>query len=152
MKSDIRQERLLKLKMITAINLISSELKKRKIDFTNYVELFEMNIDNHCFFLQIEGGEEIQCWINISNENNDNHFDLCENGILIEKFINDLNNIIDKVHIFYIFKEKIEIQIFKFRELIEKSIDNSGLSDVVEVNDYFLDEFVFEKILMFYNN
>ena len=152
MKSDIRQERLLKLKMITAINLISSELKKRKIDFTNHVELFKMNIDNHSFFLQIEGGEEIQCWINISNENNDNHFDLCENGILIENFINDLNNIIDKVHIFYIFKEKIEIQIFKFRELIEKSIDNSGLSDVVEVNDYFLDEFVFEKMVMFYNN
>ena len=148
----LKDERRLKLAMITAINLISSELKKRKIDFTNHVELFKMNIDNHSFFLQIEGGEEIQCWINISNENNDNHFDLCENGILIENFINDLNNIIDKVHIFYIFKEKIEIQIFKFRELIEKSIDNSGLSDVVEVNDYFLDEFVFEKMVMFYNN
>jgi len=143
---EIKENRLLKLKMITAINLIRSELKLRNLDFTNNVGLFEITIKGNSFFAEIDGGEEIQCWIRISK---DNYFDLCENGINISDFIKNLTIIISNFEKFYKLKENIDNELYKLRYNFEKCVGESGINNVV-VNDDFFDDMIFENLITCY--
>lgn len=140
MERNIKQERALKLKMITAIDLISDELKSRNLTFISNSGVFEIVIKRHSFLFQTSDGETIDsCWTCLSE---DRCFEFCEWGLSIEEFLLQLNDIIDDFNKLYKLKEKVEKQVCKIRQTIE----NSGVTNL-EFNGWSFDEMIFENLI-----
>ena len=137
---NIKEDRLLKLKMISAITLISDELKLRNLNFTLDMGVFEVSLKKYDFLFQVDDGETItNCWTKLSY---DRCFELCEFNISIEDFISDLDNIINDVNKLYKLKDKVEKQV----ENLKKLIENSDISNI-ETNDYTFCEMSFENLI-----
>jgi len=135
-----KEERALKLKMITEINLISHELTLRKLKFSYECGLFEIALRKTTLYIQIEDGVSISnCWINLSI---DKCFDLCQFNLVIEEFIMQLNEIIEDANKICNLKEKVEKQINNTRELI----NNSGICHI-KTDDSFFDDVLFENLI-----
>lgn len=141
MNKSIKEDRLLKLKMINAVNLIIDELKKRKLKFTENRGFFEVYIKDKKLFIQTDDGEQINsCWIKLKN---DRFFNLCESYLDIDEFICQLDDIIIDLDKIYKLKKKIE----KHLNDIENLVNDSDIHEVT-LNEGFFDEMIFENIIV----
>ena len=137
----IKEDRLLKLKIIYSTELISNELKNRNIFFTVQCGLFKVKLKKSIFFIQIDNGDTItSCWTNVSY---DRCFILCENDIIIEEFISQLDDIIITINKLYKLKNKIDKQIIDIRD----SIRCSNIDNVV-INQYYFEDLNFGNMII----
>ena len=145
MKNYIKDERTLKLKMIKSIQMIKDELNSRKLKYTEEYGVFTVSTKDEEFKFQIDDGENITCcWTDLSEYKS---FNLCESDLILEEFLMQLDQIIKDVNKLYRIKAKVEKKINE----IEDIISNSDI-EMLEINEYFFDDLLFENIISTNNN
>jgi hypothetical protein len=100
----IKKERSYKLKTINSIELVREELEKLKLKYELCSELFIVTTKNKEFSIQVDC-DLIMYFTNISE---DRRFHLCKYGLDVEKFVMQLEDIVDNVDKIYKLKAEID--------------------------------------------
>ena len=138
--SAIKKNRILKLGIISTVEIMIKFLKSKKIKYILDHGVFEIEFKYYSFFFQIEDAYSISsCWTNLSSYKS---FELCEYRISIDEFIINFDDIVKDVKKLYKLKKKVDKNVNGIRELIMSSdIDN------VVISDGFFDEMEFENLI-----